>query len=73
MLCSQISITHCGIRKSTSLLELISLDGRLLRLWIIFKGKQQQMVHWKALRKEKVWGHIAYSENGWTGNGLGLL
>ena len=66
-------ITHCGNREWVSLLELISLDGRLSRPWIIFKGKQQQVVHWEALSKEQVLGHIAYSENGWTDNELGLL
>ena len=32
--------THYGNREWVSLLKLISLDRRLLRPWIIFKGKQ---------------------------------
>lgn len=61
-------MTQCGNREWVSLIECVSLDGRLLPPWIIFKGKQLQKA-WKEALKE---GEIAMSENGWTDNTIGL-
>ena len=44
------------------------MDGRVLKPWIIFKGKVQQKAWFEVLKE----GHIAVSENGWTDNELGL-
>jgi hypothetical protein len=56
----------------------VSLKGKVLSLWIIFKGKIQNR-GWteklRALRKEQgeEWpGHVCVSENGWTDNELGI-
>jgi DDE superfamily endonuclease len=57
-----------GNREWVSLIECISLDGRLLFLWVIFKGKKQNLA-WMEMLGE---GHIALSKNGWTDNELGL-
>jgi hypothetical protein len=59
-------MTQCDNRKWVSLIECISMDGRVLKSWIIFKGKLQQKA-WYEILKE---GHIALSENGWTDNEL---
>ncbi len=61
-------MTQCGNREWVSLIECISMDGRVLKPWIIFKGKLQQKA-WYEMLKE---GHIALSENGWTDNELSL-
>jgi len=61
-------MTQCGNREWVSLIECISMDGRVLKPWIIFKGKVQQKAWFEVLKE----GHIAVSENGWTDNELGL-
>ena len=61
-------MTQCGNREWVSLIECVSLHGRLLPSWVIFKGK----VHQKAWYTNFTDGHIALSENGWTDNELGL-
>ncbi len=61
-------MTQCGNREWVSLIECISMDGRVLKPWIIFKGKVQQKAWYEVLKE----GHIAVSENGWTDNELGL-
>lgn len=59
-----------GTREWVSLIECISADGRLLALFIIFKGKRQ-MKFWFTVLEDKE-ACIALSENGWTNNVLGL-
>ncbi len=61
-------MTQCGNREWVSLIECISMDGKVLKPWIIFKGKLQQKIWYEVLKE----GHIALSENGWTDNELGL-
>ena len=62
-------MTQCGNREWVSLIECISMDGRILAPWIIFKGKQHKKAWYEVLPEG---GHIALSENGWTDNELGL-
>jgi len=62
-------LAHCGNREWVSLIECISIDGRCLPLWVIFKGKQHQKSWYQVLESG---GHIALSDNGWTDNELGL-
>jgi DDE superfamily endonuclease len=50
------------------LIECISMDGKLLLPWVIFKGKKQNLAWMEMLEK----GHIALSENRWTDNQLCL-
>ncbi len=61
-------ITQCGNRDWVSLIECVSLDGRVLPPWIILKGKQIQKA-WKEVLKT---GEICRSENGWTDNLIGF-
>jgi len=61
-------MTHCGNREWTTLIETISLTGRSLRPWIIFKAQLQQKA-WVDAYPE---GHFTCSENGWTNNEIGL-
>jgi DDE superfamily endonuclease len=61
-------IVEPGNKEWVSLIECISLDGRLLLPWVIFKGKKQNLAWMEMLEK----GHIALSENGWTDNELCL-
>jgi DDE superfamily endonuclease len=61
-------IIELGNREWVSLIECISLDRRLLCLWVIFKGKKQNLAWMETLED----GHIALSKNGWTDNELGL-
>jgi hypothetical protein len=61
-------MTQCGNREWVSLIECVSVSGRVLSPWVIFKGK----VHQKAWRNRLNSGHIALSENGWTDDELGL-
>ena len=67
-----------GSREWATLFECVSLKGKVLSPWIIFKGKIQNR-SWteklRALRKEQgeEWpGHVCVSENGWTDNELGI-
>ena len=62
-------MTQCGNRDWVSLIECVSLDGRVLKPWIIFKAKVKQKAWFEALGDK---GSIATSENGWTDNELGL-
>lgn len=62
-------LAQCGNREWVSLIECISIDGRCLPLWVIFKGKQHQKSWYQALESG---GHIALLDNGWTNNELGL-
>ena len=61
-------MTQPGNREWVSLIECVSLDGRKLKPWIIFKGKIQMTAWWEVLKE----GHIALRENGWTDNEIGL-
>jgi len=61
-------MTHCGNREWTTLIKTISLTGRSLRPWIIFKAQLQQKA-WVDAYPE---AHFTYSENGWTNNEIGL-
>lgn len=61
-------MTQCGNREWVSLIECVSMSGRLLKPWVIFKAKQKQKAWFEVLKE----GHIAVSENGWTDNELGL-
>lgn len=61
-------MTHCGNREWTSLIETISLTGRSLRPWIIFKAQLQQRA-WVNAYSE---AHFTCTENGWTNNEIGL-
>lgn len=60
-------MTQCGNREWVSLIECVSMDGRSLPPWIIFKGKLIQKA-WKEALKS---GEITVSENGWTDNSIG--
>ena len=62
------SMTQCGNREWTTTIEAVSLAGRRLRPWVIFKGVQKQ-VAWADAYPE---AHITTSENGWTNNEIGL-
>ena len=74
VLCSkhnmQTYVTQDGSREWVTLIECISVDRRLLSMFIIFKGKVQ-MKSWFEVLEAKEAG-IAVSENGWTNNMLGL-
>ena len=74
VLCSkqnmQTYVTQDGSREWVTLIECISVDGRLLSMFLIFKGKVQ-MKSWFEILEEKE-ACIAVSENGWTNNVLGL-
>lgn len=59
-----------GTREWVSLIECISDNGRLLALFIIFKGKRQMKVWYDVLEDKEAC--IALSDNGWTNNVLGL-
>ena len=63
-------MTQCGNREWVSLIECVSLDGRVLKPWIIFKGMRQQKAWWEW--EQRIRGHIAISDNGWTDNEIGL-
>lgn len=63
-------VTQPGNRDWTSLIECVSMDGRLLKLWVIFKGKHHKREWFEALPPSG--GNIAMSPNGWTDNELGL-
>jgi len=60
-------MTQYGNREWVSLIKCISMDGRYLPPWIIFKGKLIQKA-WKEALKS---GEITVSENGWTDNSIG--
>ena len=62
-------MTQCGNRDWVSLIECVSMDGRVLKPWIIFKAKLKQKAWFEALGNR---GSIAISENGWTDNEIGL-
>ena len=61
-------VTQPGNREWVSLIECISMDGRRLSPWVIFKAKQLQRA-WYQVFKE---GEITISDNGWTDNSIGL-
>ena len=61
-------MTQPGNREWVSLIECVSLNGRKLKLWIIFKGKLQMTAWWDVLKE----GYIVLTENGWTDNKIGL-
>ena len=61
-------VTQPGNREWVSLIECISMDGRLLTPWIIFKAKQLQKAWYQVLEE----GEITISDNGWTDNSIGL-
>ena len=61
-------MTQCDNREWVSLIECISMNERVLKPWIIFKGKVQQKVWYEVLKE----GHIAVSENDWIDNELSL-
>ncbi len=62
-------MTQCGNREWVSLIECVSMDGRVLRPWIIFKAVLQQKAWHDALPE----AHFSTSENGWTDNELGFF
>jgi hypothetical protein len=64
----KIYMTQPGNREWVSLIECISLDGRLTRPWVIFKAKQHQKAWFSAFPEV----HIGLSDNGWTDNEIGL-
>lgn len=55
-----------GNREWVSAIECVSVDGKALKPWIVFKGKLQMKSWWDVLRN----GHIALSENGWSDNAI---
>ena len=65
-------MTQPGDREWVSLIETISIDGRVLPPWIIFKGKLYQKSWFQQLEKSDSKGYIATTENGWTNNEVGL-
>ena len=62
-------MTQCGNREWVSLIECVSVDGRILSPYIIFKAAVHQRAWFNAYPK----AHIAISPNGWTDNKIGLL
>jgi len=64
----KIYMTRPDNREWVSLMKCVSMNGKVLSPWIIFKGKLQMKAWWDVLKT----GHIALSENGWTDNELGL-
>jgi hypothetical protein len=70
--------SHDGNREWATLIECISLTGKVLSPWIIFKGvvnKTSWTEKLKALRKaqgEEITGHICVFLNGWTDAELGV-
>ena len=63
-------MTQPGDREWATLTECISMTGRVLPLWVIFKAKMQQQVWKDALKDHNA--KVCLSENGWTDNELGL-
>jgi hypothetical protein len=67
-----------GNREWCTVLECISLKGKVLSPWIIFKAKLQKPEWTRKLRQlradagEEEPGHICVSDNGWTDSELGL-
>ena len=61
-------MTQYGSHEWVSLLECISISGRALRSWIIFKAAVQQKA-WNDAYPE---AHISTSEKGWTDNEIYL-
>jgi DDE superfamily endonuclease len=61
-------IVELGNKEWVSLIECISMNGRLLPPWVIFKAKKQNLA-WMEMLEE---GYIALSNNRWTDNELGL-
>ena len=59
-----------GSREWVSLIECISATGRLLSMFVIFKGKRHMKSWYDVVEDKDAW--IAVSENGWTNNVLGL-
>ena len=64
----KIYMTQPGNREWVSLIECISLDGRRIRPWVIFKAKQHQKAWFSTLPGV----HIGLSDNGWTDNEIGV-
>ena len=62
-------MTQYSNREWVSLIEYISVDGRILSPYIIFKAVVYQQAWFNAYPK----AHIAISPNGWTNNKIGLL
>ena len=62
-------MTQYSNQEWVSLIECVSMDGRILAPWIIFKGKQQKAAWYDFLPEG---AHIALSENGWNNNEIGL-
>ncbi len=62
-------MTQCGNREWVSVIECVSLNGRLFPSWVIFKAKQRH-TSWHDAMPD---GFIALSEKGWTENELGLI
>jgi hypothetical protein len=63
-------MTQPGDREWSTLTECISMTGRVLPPWIIFKAKMMQKAWKDALRDPDA--RVCLSENGWTDNYLGL-
>ena len=70
--------TQDGNREWCTVLECISLKGKVLSPWIIFKAKLQKkewQIKLRELRREageEEPGHICVSDNGWTDSELGI-
>ena len=70
--------SHDGSREWATLVEAISLTGKVLSPWIIFKGvlnKTSWTEKLKALRRaqgEEFPGYICVSPNGWTDSELSV-
>ena len=60
-------MTQCGSREWVSLIECVSVDGRILPPYIIFKAA----VHQRAWLQAWPDANIAISQNGWTDNEIG--
>ena len=69
-----IYVTQDGNREWASLIECISGDGRLLDMFVIFKGKRQMGAWWTEIKKNSPnsQAQIGLSEIGWTNNVFGL-
>ena len=62
-------MAEAGNREWVSVIECVSMDGRILAPLIIFKGKQQRPAWYNSLPEG---AKIACSENGWNSNEISL-
>ena len=65
------TMSQCGNREWVSTIDCISLDGRILPPWIIFKAKAIMKSWAEKLKDMGGQWHLRPSENGWSDNNIG--